>query len=283
MPISADHRHSKIKGHGSVMSGQDFSAFKAVQKESWAHFAPLEVATTVPAASLVKFSKIKSGDVVLDVGCGTGVVAITAARMGATVSALDLSPALLEHAKQNVTLANIDVALQEGDVEALPYLDQSFDAVISQFGHMFAPRPTVAIQEMLRVLKPGGTIAFSTWPPQLYVGKMFALVAKFSPPPEGVSPPPLWGDPAFVKQQLGEAVDNIVFDQDVMIVPALSLAHYCHSMELTVGPIVKLLQDTVNNAEKISKFREALKSLVSDYYDQNHIHQHYLMTRARKK
>lgn len=223
------------------MAEQAFAEFKLIQKESWAHFAPLETATTIPAASLVKFSKIKSGDAILDVGCGTGVVAITAAKLGATVSALDLSPALLERAKQNIELANVNIALQEGDVEALPYPDQTFDAVLSQFGHMFAPRPTVAIQEMLRVLKPGGTIAFSTWPPQLYVGKMFALVAQFSPPPAGVSPPPLWGDPTFVREQLGDAVSDIIFDQDVMHIPALSLGHYCHAMELTVGPIVKLL------------------------------------------
>lgn len=260
-----------------------FTEYKAIQKESWAYFAPLEVATTIPAASLVKFSNVKSGDAVLDVGCGTGVVAITAARLGASVSALDLSPVLLERAQKNVALANVDVVLQEGDVEALPYPDHSFDVVLSQFGHMFAPRPAVAIQEMLRVLKPGGTIAFSTWPPHLYMGRMFALIAKYSPPPEGVSPPPLWGDPHFVRQQLGEAVEDIIFDHDVMKMPALSLEHYCHSMELTAGPVVKMVQDAQNNPEKIAQFRKEIKALAANYYDHNHMHQYYLMTRGRKK
>src|SRR5262245_23453509 len=117
--------------------------FKEIQKKSWGLFAPLEAATTIPAASLVNFSQIKSSDVILDVGCGTGVVAITAARLGAKVTGIDLSPALIERAKENVALAGVTVTMDEGDVEALPYPDHAFDAVLSQFGHMFAPRPQV--------------------------------------------------------------------------------------------------------------------------------------------
>jgi SAM-dependent methyltransferase len=87
--------------------------------------------------------------------------------------------------------------------------------VVSQFGHMFAPRPDVAIGEMLRVLKPAGTIAFSTWPPELFIGNTFALVSRYMPPPPpGVSPPPQWGDPAVIRERLGTAVRDIVSDRD---------------------------------------------------------------------
>jgi SAM-dependent methyltransferase len=261
----------------------DLIAFKETQKKSWGLFAPLEAVTTICAASLVNFSRIKSNDSVLDVGCGTGVVAITAARLGATVCALDLSPALIEFAQKNVSIANVQVKLQEGDVESLPYPDNAFDAVLSQFGHMFAPRPQIAIQEMLRVLKPGGVIAFSTWPPDLYVGKLFSLVGKFSPPPEGISPPPLWGDPHFVRQQLGNAVEDLIFDQSIMLFPALSLGHYQQSIETTLGPVLKLVQDSKNDPTRLNQFRIELKALASQYYSDNHIHQHYLMSRARKK
>ena len=72
--------------------------------------------------------------------------------------------------------------------------------MLSQFGHMFAPRPAVALSEMLRVLKAGGRIAFSTWPPEHFTGRMFMFIASFlPPPPPGVdppAPPALWGDPA---------------------------------------------------------------------------------------
>src|SRR5262244_2102799 len=131
--------------------------FKQVQKEGWANFAPLEASTTPTAARLVRFAKIQAGQRVLDVGCGTGVVALTAARLGAKVTGIDLTPELVAHAKENAAIMKLPVQFQQGDVEALPVPDATFDVVVSQFGHMFAPRPAVAVKEMLRVLKPGGT------------------------------------------------------------------------------------------------------------------------------
>lgn len=163
------------------MSNDPFAQLKAVQREGWSLFAPLEAVTTAPAAQLVKHARIRAGQTVLDVGCGTGVAALTAARAGAKVRALDLSPALLEHGRKHAALAGVEIEFTEGDAEALPYENSSFDVVISQFGHMFAPRPDVTIAEMLRVLKPGGTIAFSTWPPEHFVGQMFALVGGATP------------------------------------------------------------------------------------------------------
>src|SRR5881628_248600 len=148
--------------------------FKEAQREGWAHFAPFEALTTPPAAELVRRASPRAGQRVLDVACGTGVVAVTAARAGARVSGLDLTPQLLEQARENARLANVEIEFREGDAEQLPFGDSAFDVVLSQFGHMFAPRPEVAIGEMLRVLKPGGTIAFSTWPPELFMGRMFA-------------------------------------------------------------------------------------------------------------
>ncbi|HMN83429.1 MAG TPA: class I SAM-dependent methyltransferase, partial [Burkholderiaceae bacterium] len=101
----------------------------------------------------------------------------------------DLTPALLDHARHDARIAGVEVTWQEADAEDLPFADGEFDVVLSQFGHMFAPRPQVAVAEMLRVLKPGGTIAFSTWPPDQLVGQMFALTARYAPPPPpGVSP-----------------------------------------------------------------------------------------------
>src|SRR5207237_3503325 len=141
-----------------------------------------------------------------DVACGTGVVALTAARAGAKVSALDLSPVLAGKARQNAALAGVEIDVVEGDAEALPHAGASFDVVLSQFGHIFAPRPEVAVAEMLRVLKPGGTIAFSTWPPDFYVGRSFALGSKYLPPPPDVPSPILWGDPNVIRTRLGSKV-----------------------------------------------------------------------------
>jgi SAM-dependent methyltransferase len=239
--------------------------------------------TTVTAAQLVKHARIRAGQTVLDVGCGTGVAALTAARAGAKVCALDLTPALIEHARKHAALAEVEIDFKEGDAEALPYENSSFDVVISQFGHMFAPRPDVAIGEMLRVLKPGGTIAFSTWPPEHFVGQIFALIGKAVPPPPGAAPPPQWGDPGTIRQRLGDAVTNIVFDREVMMVPALSPQHYRDGMEQTLGPLAKLVSTLKSDPAKLTAFRAELDAFITRHFEHNVVRQHYLLTRATRK
>jgi SAM-dependent methyltransferase len=265
------------------MSSDPFAELKANQRQAWGLFAPLEAVTTIPAAKLVKHARVRAQQTVLDVGCGTGVVAVTAARAAAKVSGLDLSPVLIELAKKNGSLAGVEVDFREGDVEALPYGDASFDVVLSQFGHMFAPRAEVALAEMLRVLRPGGTIAFSTWPPEHFVGQMFALVAKHVPPPQGVSPPPQWGDPNVVRQRLGDTVTDIFFDRGVMTFPTLSAQHYRKGIEETVGPVAKLVESLQGEPSKLAAFRSEFDGFVGRYFEANALRQHFLMTRATKR
>lgn len=260
-----------------------FVEFKAAQREGWALFAPLATITTSTAAQLVNYAGITAGQTVLDVACGTGVVAVTAARAGAKVRGLDLSPVLLETARSNAQMARVEIDFVEGDAEALPYQDKSFDVVVSQFGHMFAPRPAVAVAEMLRVLKPGGRLAFSTWPPELLIGKIFALVGSYAPPPAGVAPPPQWGDPNTIRERLGDAVTDIHFDREVMTIPALSVEHYRTMFEATAAPVAKVISTLKNEPEKLTKFRGELDALMTPYFSNNIIRQGFLMTRALKK
>ncbi|HEY4580870.1 MAG TPA: class I SAM-dependent methyltransferase [Candidatus Acidoferrales bacterium] len=261
-----------------------FESFKAAQKQGWAHFAPLEMITTIPAAQLVKFAGVRAGQQILDVACGTGVVAITAARMGAKVTGIDLTPELLERARANSQIAGVEIDWREGDVEKLPFRDGEFDVVLSQFGHMFAPRPALAIAEMLRVLKPGGTIAFSTWPPELFTGRMFRLVAGYMPPPPpGVSPPPQWGDQNIVRERLGNAVRDIAFERATMHAPALSPQHFRAMTERTAGPMVKLVETlSANDPSKLAAFRREYDTLATEFFHENSMRQDYLMTRATK-
>lgn len=260
-----------------------FAQFKEAQKQGWAHFTPLEATTTPSAALLVRHACIQAGQRVLDVGCGTGVVAVTAARAGARVTGLDLTPELLKRARENALVASVDIDWHEGDVEYLPFEDASFDVVLSQFGHMFAPRPELAVTEMLRVLKPGGTLAFSTWPPELIVGSMFMLVARYAPPLPGVVPPSLWGDPSIVRERLGTAVKNVVFDRARILVPALSPAHNRVMLEGTAGPILKLVESlSASDPARLAAFRKEYEALAALYFVDNVVHQDYLMTRATK-
>ena len=261
-----------------------FESFKAAQKQGWVHFAPLEAITTPCAARLVKRAGVRSGQRVLDVACGTGVVSVTAARLGARVSGLDLTPELLERARENARIAGVEIDWHEGDVENLPFGDATFDVVMSQFGHIFAPRPEVAICEMLRVLKPGGTIAFSTWPPELLVGRTFALAASYMPPPPpGVAPPPQWGDPNVVRQRMGSAVKDIMFDRATMLVPALSPSHHRNASEKSAGAMVRLVAELgSSDPAKLEKFRREYDALAGEYFEDNLLRQDYLMTRAVK-
>jgi SAM-dependent methyltransferase len=261
-----------------------FVEFKNAQRQGWSHFAPLEMQTTPPAAQLVRHARVSAGQRVLDVGCGTGVVAITAALLGAKVDGLDLTPVLLERARENARTAAVDVAWHEGDAELLPFGDSAFDVVLSQFGHMFAPRPDVAVGEMLRVLRPGGTIAFNTWPPELFVGRMFLLTGKYAPPPPpGVQPPPLWGDPNVIRQRLGTAVEAISFHRADMQVPALSAKHHREIMERTAGPVIRMIETLgTTDPARLAEFRTEYEALVAEYLKDNVVAQGYLLTRATK-
>lgn len=253
-------------------------------KRAWSTFAPTESMTASVAPRLVAVANVARGASVLDVACGTGVVALTAARAGAMVRGLDLTAALLVRARENAVTMKLDVDFVEGDAEALPFPDATFDVVLSQFGHMFAPRPDVTIKEMLRVLKPKGTIAFSTWPPDLFVGKMFALIGKYGPPPSsGAASPPQWGDPHIVRERLGSAVENLAFARDVMRVQVLSPQHHALLMERNIGPLttlVELLEAT--DPPKRAALRAELAALAAFYFADNHVAQDYLITRATR-
>lgn len=261
-----------------------FESFKAAQKQIWPNFAPYETHTTPTAARLVTRAGVRSGQRVLDVACGTGVVSVTAARGGARVTGLDLTPELLERARENARIAAVEIEFIEGDVEHLPFGDASFDVVLSQFGHIFAPRPEVAIGEMLRVLKPGGTIAFSTWPPDLFVGRMFALAMSYlPPPPPGVVPPTLWGDPKIVRERLGSAAKDVLFDGGTMLIPALSVRHQRLNAERSGGGVVRVVA-TLEKSDpaRLEQFRKEYDALAGEYFSDNLVRQDFLITRATK-
>jgi len=269
------------------MSTDPFAQFKAMQREGWSLFAPTAAYTTMPAAKLVQFAEIAAGQSVLDVACGTGVVAVTAARRGARVKGLDLSPVLLEVARANAALAQVQIDFVEGDAEALPYADASFDVVLSQFGHMFAPRPEVTVSEMLRVLRPGGRIAFSTWPPDDYVGRFFAVLGRHTPPPPPGAPTPApapkWGDPEVVRQRLGDRVTGLSFARGEVVFPALSPEHVRRVMETTIGPLAGLIEGLRSAPEKLEKLRSDVLELGREYWKENRMRQAFLMSRATKR
>jgi SAM-dependent methyltransferase len=145
-------------------------------------------------SDLVERVGVADGDRVLDVACGTGNAAIPAAVAGGSVTGLDITPELFEDARRRAADAGVEIEWIEGDAEALPFEDGSFDVVLSTFGCMFAPDHAVAAAEIVRVLAPGGRLGIAAWRPEGSIGQFFQTISKHAPPPpEGFQPPPLWG------------------------------------------------------------------------------------------
>ncbi len=155
------------------------------------------------AEAFVDRLNIAPGMRVLDVACGTGNLAIPAARKGARVSGVDIALNLLEQARARAGAEGLEASFEEGDAEQLPHADAQFDVVMSMYGAMFAPRPEQVAAELARVCRPGGIIAMANWTPGGFVGKVFALAARYVPPPEGVPAPVLWGEEEIARERLG--------------------------------------------------------------------------------
>ena len=161
------------------------------------------------AEEFVRGLNIRPGMRVLDVACGTGNLALPAARLGASVTGMDIAPNLLEQAREAAKREGLAVQFDEGDAEKLPYENGAFDAVITMFGAMFAPRPELTGAELKRVCRSGGVIAMANWTPTGFIGQMFKIVASHFPPPPGVPSPLLWGSEETARERLTEGTSSL--------------------------------------------------------------------------
>jgi Methylase involved in ubiquinone/menaquinone biosynthesis len=148
------------------------------------------------------------GSQLLDVGCGSGQLALMAAKDGLEVTGVDIAGNLVERARARAEAEGLRARFEEADAEALPFEDETFDVVASLIGAMFAPRPDLVAQELLRVCRPGGTIAMANWTPQGFVGHMFKTVSTFIAP-SGMPSPVLWGDDTTVRERLGKGLSDL--------------------------------------------------------------------------
>jgi SAM-dependent methyltransferase len=180
----------------------ELTEVKQQQKAMWAMGDYPSIAERIATAgtTAVEAAGVSEGDTLLDVACGAGNATIPAAKTGARVTGLDLTPELLEAGRANAAGAGVQIEWIEGDAEQLPFDDGSFDVVISVFGCMFAPDHRRAAEEIARVLKPGGRMALCAWTPEGSIGRFFMTTAShMPPPPEGFQPPVLWGNEEHVR------------------------------------------------------------------------------------
>jgi SAM-dependent methyltransferase len=168
-----------------------------------------------------------------------GNAAIPAAQAGASVTGLDLTPAMLEAARARGKAAGVAVEWTEGDAEDLPFGDQRFDVILSTFGCMFAPRHEVVADEIARVLRPGGRVGICAWTPEGSIGDFFRAVGTYLPPqPEFVSPPLMWGDERYVRELFEGTGIGFEFEREVADIHHDSVAAAVDCYATKFGPVV---------------------------------------------
>jgi ubiquinone/menaquinone biosynthesis C-methylase UbiE len=190
---------------------RNMEALKQRLKANWTagDFGKIAKSYNLGSIEFVNRLEIAKGERVLDVACGTGNLAIPAAKRGADVVGIDIAPNLIEQARARAAEEGLKIRFDEGDAEQLPYENTSFDKVITMFGAIFTPRPEVVAAEMLRVTRSGGTIAMANWTSAGFVGQMFKLMGSFVPPPPDLPSPLLWGDASKVRERFGDGVSSV--------------------------------------------------------------------------
>ena len=204
----------------------------------------------------------RAGDRWLDVACGTGAIAERASARGASVTGLDLAPALIETAKERAREQGLEIDYVVGDCEAMPFEDGSFDKVSSTVGVMFSPDHEASARELARVTKSGGRIALANWTPEGGLGRMFAMMAPFQPvkPP---SSPFEWGREERVRELLDDAFE-LEIEEHVSTFALSSGEEYWQLFSTSYGP-TKTLADSLDENRREEFHRTWVEFFEGEY------------------
>ncbi len=214
------------------------------------------------AVEFVERLDLKSGQLVLDVACGTGNLAIPAAKAGASVAAIDIAPDLVDQAIALASAAGVDIEFDVGDAESMPYEDDSFGVVMSMFGAMFAPRPEVAAEEMKRVCRPGGFIAMANWTASGFIGQMFKITGKHVTPPQGMPSPILWGDEETVRGRFAEGISDLTLTpRTIDFIFPFGPEEVVEQFRMFYGPTLKAFESLGADTDASAGLRRDLEEL----------------------
>lgn len=173
-------------------------------------FLPIARSFASGAQEFVARLAFERGEVVLDVACGTGNLAIPAAHAGARVTGSDIAPNLIAQARIDARANGLAIEFDVGDAEQLPYQDRQFDTSMTMFGAMFAYRPERAAAELLRVTRRGGRIAMANWTPNGVIAKLLQAHAAMFPPSSGIPSPLSWGDAETVRARFAGGIRQLM-------------------------------------------------------------------------
>lgn len=225
-----------------------------------------EVAKVIEASAneFIDRLNLKPGELVLDVACGSGNLAIPAARAGAIVTGVDIATNLIEQARARAAAEGLSIRFDEGDAESLPYGDAEFDVVVTMYGAMFAPRPELVAAELVRVCRPGGRIAMANWTPEGFIGQMFKITGKHVPPPANMPSPIKWGDEATVRERLHEGIADLQLTKRICAFKyPFSPAEVVESFRMYYGPTQRAFASL--DDEKQAALRSDLEQLWSEH------------------
>jgi SAM-dependent methyltransferase len=212
---------------------------------------------------LVEAAGVRADQRVLDVGAGTGNAAIAAAERGADVVASDLTPELFDDGRALARERGVDLVWAEADAEAMPFEDESFDVVMSCIGAMFAPHHEATARELVRVCKPGGTIAMLNWTPEGLIGDVFRTMGPYMPPPPaGATPPPMWGSEEHVQQLFGDSVVDLHMGRDVLVVDLFERpVDFRDYFKQRYGPTIVAYKNIAEDPERTKELDDAFAAL----------------------
>jgi len=229
----------------AAAAAPDLAAIKTRQQATWASgdFGIIGVTLQIVGESLCEAIDLRAGERVLDVAAGNGNASLAAARRHCEVVSTDYVAALLERGSERAAAERLPIEFRVADAEALPFADDSFDAVLSTFGVMFTPDQERAAAQLLRVCRPGGRIGLANWTPDGFVGRLFAVIGRHVPPPAGVRSPALWGTAERMQQLFGAAARGAAARVEVrqrsFVFRYRSPDHWIDVFRAVYGPMVK--------------------------------------------
>lgn len=219
----------------------NFDALKHRQQATWASgdFAIIGTTLQIVGELLTEAADIRAGERVLDVAAGNGNATLAAARRFARVTSTDYVPHLLEKGAARANAEGLDVQFQVADAEALPFADESFDALLSTFGAMFTPDHSQSARELARVVRRGGRIGMANWTPEGFIGQLFRVIGTYVPPPAGLQSPSLWGTETHIVELFGPHAADIRCTRRYFNFRYQSPAHWIEIFRDFYGPIHK--------------------------------------------